>query len=154
MLAGVKVMRVDILHLYRNRVAARSGSVWNGPPVLQIGVGQDDYPVSECDPSAMLAHPPQLDEAERLTQPVDGFSHVGINEFWGDANRPRCTTDQHAASSGAGTALAVPALAKSHVRAGRNASRFFRGGVAVVLTWQSPHEYALDKRSLFGCKCR
>jgi hypothetical protein len=86
MLAGVEVMRVDILHLHRNRVAARSGSVWNGPPVLRIGVGQNDCPVSECDTSAMPADPPQLDIAERLTQPVDGVTDIGINQFRGDAS--------------------------------------------------------------------
>jgi hypothetical protein len=74
-------MRVDILYLDRNGVAARSSSVRNGPPVLRIGVGQNDRPISDCDASAMPAGPPQLDEAESLTQPVDRFVHIGINEF-------------------------------------------------------------------------
>jgi hypothetical protein len=79
-------MRVDILHLDRNGMAARSGSAWNGPPVLWIGVGQNHYPVAERDTSAMPAGPPQLGEAESLTQPVDGITHIGVDEFWGDAS--------------------------------------------------------------------
>ena len=67
MLPGVVVMRVDILHLDHNGVAARYGSAWNGPPVLWIGVGQNHDPVAERDTSAMSVGPPQLGEAESLT---------------------------------------------------------------------------------------
>jgi hypothetical protein len=105
MMPGVVVMRVGTLHLDHNGMAARSSSAWNGPPVLRIGVGQNDCPVSERDASAMPAGARQLGEAEGLTQPVKGLTHVGINEFRRDAGGPRCTTDQHAASSATGTAL-------------------------------------------------
>jgi hypothetical protein len=30
----------------------------------------------------MPASPPQLGKAERLAQPVNGFLHVGVDEFW------------------------------------------------------------------------
>jgi hypothetical protein len=89
------VVSIDIVDFDQYRVAVRLIALRCGPPIVRIGVRDDEHPVAKRDPGPVPTSTPQFGAAEGRTQPVDGLLHVNVDEFRDHAGRSGRAIDQH-----------------------------------------------------------